>query len=203
VLLLLPRFFQSERVRHGENPFFILAASATLTQRLKHAKSKVHQARDIGCPICKKKFTVPSAIALHIESGYCHNISRQQVTKAIQSLKIAAPISLSHRIEYQSGSARTPRMISHTASDRAWNGHAYECYLCHRTFRTLASLNSHLASPVHDADEFGCPKCKRRYKLVSGLIQHIESEICGIARFDEVQKFAHDLSDQFRRLLTF
>jgi len=179
---------------------FTLAAGATLTPKtLQHANSRVHQARDIGSPICNKKFKVPSAIALHIESGACHNITRHQVTKAVQSLKIAATISLSHRIEYPSGSAH----ISYTASDKAWNGYAYECYLCHRNFNTLVSLDSHLASPVHDADEFGCPKGKRRYKLVSGLIQHIESEVCGIARFQQVQDFAQDLSDQFKRLLTF
>lgn len=37
------------------------------------------------------------------------------------------------------------------ASDRAWNGAAYECYLCHRAFNLLAGLNQHLNSPKRES----------------------------------------------------
>jgi hypothetical protein len=107
-------------------------------------------------------------------------------------------ISISRRIE-----GGTPRVVSYYATERTFNGTAYECYLCHRTFRTLDALNTHISSPAHDANEFRCPKCKREYKLVSSLMQHIESEVCGIARFQTVGDLTRDLTDLFKKRLTF
>jgi hypothetical protein len=164
-----------------------------------HNNSRVHNPSNILCPLCKKGFKVPSAIALHIESGGCHKkIDRHKVTAAVHSLKINPVISISRRIE---GPSRP--IITYTATERAYNGTAYECYLCHRAFRTLPSLNTHLRSPAHDADEFKCPakKCGAKFKLISGLIQHIESESCGIARFQQVEDYANELTSRFTKLL--
>lgn len=135
---------------------------------------------------------MPPSIAHHIESGACHNISRHQVTAAVHSLKIAPPISISHRLTQ--GPSTT--VISCHATELAYNFYvnAYECYLCHRNFWTLLALNQHLGSAAHDQDEFKCPECKRRFTLVSGLIQHIESEVCGLARFQQVQDETHQLT---------
>jgi uncharacterized Zn-finger protein len=163
---------------------------------VQHSSSPVHRGLDFECPLCSKRFKTPSSIALHIESGTCHNFSRAQVTAAVHALKIVPTISVSHRIE-----GGTIRVVSYYVTERAFNGTAYECYLCHRTFRTLGALNSHINSPAHDADEFKCPKCKRKYKLVSGLMQHIESEACGIARFQVVEDFTKNLVDQFLKRL--
>ncbi|KAG1748897.1 uncharacterized protein EDB91DRAFT_1235465 [Suillus paluster] len=174
-----------------------LAASSKHNYSLdQHAASPVHRALDFECPLCPKRFKTPSSIALHIESGTCHNISRAQVTAAVHVLNIVPTISISRRIE---GGA--PRVVSYYVTERAFNGTAYECYLCHRTFRTSGALNSHINSPAHDADEFKCPKCKRKYKLVSGLMQHIESEGCGIARFQVVEDLTRGLVDQFMHRL--
>jgi hypothetical protein len=41
-----------------------------------------------------------------------------------------------------------------------------------------------------------CPRCKQTYKLISGLIQHIESEICGLALFEQVE----DMSEVLDRI---
>ncbi|KAA1467238.1 hypothetical protein DENSPDRAFT_769372 [Dentipellis sp. KUC8613] len=165
-----------------------------------HMSSPVHRNRDFECPLCRSAFKTPSSIAHHVESGACHNISRHQVTAAVHRLSITPAISLSHRIAGYSA----PRTITHySATELAFNGNAYECYLCHRTFRTLAGLNAHLDSPAHDADEFKCPKCKRQFKLVSGLIQHVESEACGLARFKQVEDQTRALTAQFTRMLTF
>jgi len=166
-----------------------------------HLSSRVHKARDLKCPLCSKAFKTPSAIALHIESGACHNIDRHLVTAAVHSLKVVPTISISRRLH---GPASANQSTTHySASERAFNGSAYECYLCHSTFRTLASLNMHLSSPAHDDDEFNCPKCKRPYKLISGLIQHIETEACGLARFEQVEDHTNALTAQFARLLKF
>ena len=147
-------------------------------------------------------FKFPSSITLHIESGACNNISRHQVTSAVHALNIAPTISLSHRIAGPGGPPRRT-MIQYSATEQAFNGSGYECYLCHRIFRTLASLNTHLESAAHDDDEFQCPKCKNTFTLISGLIQHIESEVCGAARFKQVEDIATQLTGQFTRLLRY
>lgn len=169
-----------------------------------HSPSRVHKAYDFKCPLCSKAFKFPSSIALHIESG-CHNIHRHQVTAAVHSLKVVPNISLSHRLEGPSGASPSPS-IAYYPSPAIVNGHpgcANKCYLCKRTFRTLASLNTHLNSPAHDVDEFKCPKCNKKFKLISGLVQHIESEACGIAKLQQVEGYARALTDQFSKKLTF
>jgi len=161
-----------------------------------HLSSPVHNARDCECLLCPKRFKTPSSVALHVESGACHSFSREQVTAVAHALRIVPTISTSRRIE-----GGTPRVVTYYATERAFNGIAYECYLCHHTFGTLSALNSHVGSPAHDANEFICPKCKWECKLISGLMQHIESEVCGIAKFETVGNFAMDLTNQFRQRL--
>jgi hypothetical protein len=143
---------------------------------------------------------MPSAVAHHIESGACHKgINRHTVTAAVHALKIIPTISIGRRID---GSAKPP-IVTNIATALSFNGFGYECYLCHRTFGTLPSLNTHLRSAAHDAKEFKCPgkKCGRQFKVISALIQHIESEACGLAKFKQVEDFAADLTSRFLRLL--
>ncbi|KAL1699917.1 hypothetical protein EV121DRAFT_264670 [Schizophyllum commune] len=167
-----------------------------------HNNSPVHYGRDLKCPLCMNMFKVPSAIALHLESG-CHGFHRHTITAAVQSLPITNTISLSRRIAGPGGTRAPAKAITnYAASERSFNGSAYECFLCRRTFRTLSSLNSHLSSPAHDADEFTCPKCKRCFKLISGLVNHMESEVCGFARLRQVKDEMRALVDQFSGLLT-
>jgi len=163
-----------------------------------HNSSSAHKDRIYKCPFCNNLFKAPSAIAMHVESG-CHKITRHQVTDAIHKLKIVPLISVNRRIEE---AGRPRRLITYSANHRSFNGSAYECYLCHNTFKTLDRLNQHLNSPAHDDTEFQCPHCKTKFKLISGLIQHIESEACGIARFKEVTRHFESLANQFRRMLT-
>ncbi|KAG0706544.1 hypothetical protein DFH29DRAFT_988056 [Suillus ampliporus] len=169
---------------------------STPTSLDQHAASPVHSALDFECPLCPKRFKTPSSIVLHIESGTCRNISRAQVIAAVHAPNIVPTISNSRHIE-----GGTPCVVTYYVTERAFNGTAYECYLCHRTFCTLGTLNSHINSPAHDADEFKCPKCKWKYELVSGLMQHIESEGCGIARFQVVEDLTRGLVDQFMKRL--
>ena len=91
------------------------------------------------------------------------------------------------------------------ATDRAWNGQAYECYLCAREFTSLNGLNNHIKSPVHEQNLYRCPKmsCRREYKLLSGLVQHVESESCGVMRFGTVQSHARSgIQNMVGRMIT-
>lgn len=90
------------------------------------------------------------------------------------------------------------------ATERAWNGQYYECYLCDREFNTLPALNQHVRSPAHEQKIYHCPKrsCSREYKLLSGLVQHIESESCGLMRFAQVQQQAKNgIQNMFGRMI--
>lgn len=164
-----------------------------------HRSSRAHKTSDIPCAMCSRMFKAPSEIAAHVESGGCNpNINRHHVSAAIHAIDISPPITIARRIE----SPASP-VVHFSASEMAFNGKAYECYICHGTFTKLQFLNLHLNSPVHDADEFKCPKrkCGKKFKLISSLIQHIESESCGVARFATVQMEAILLTGQFARLV--
>ena len=71
------------------------------------------------------------------------------------------------------------------ATERSWNGEAYECFLCHSTFDTLARLNQHLQSPRHEDKIYRCPKsdCATKFVTLSGLCQHVEGGSCGVRTF--------------------
>ncbi|KAK0200704.1 hypothetical protein DFS33DRAFT_1265898 [Desarmillaria ectypa] len=164
-----------------------------------HKTSRAHKIPDIPCTMCSKKFKAPSEIAAHIESGGCNpNINRHHVSAAIHAMNISPPITIARRIE---GPANP--VVHFSATNMAFNGKAYECYICHDMFATLRSLNLHLNSPVHDAEEFKCPKrrCGKKFKVISSLIQHIESESCGIARFTAVRMEAMLLTGRFAQLI--
>ncbi|TDL14542.1 zinc finger protein, partial [Rickenella mellea] len=75
------------------------------------------------------------------------------------------------------------------ATSRSWNGHAFECFLCHGDFRTLHSLNAHLQSPKHQEKIYRCPQstCQIEVSAMSSLIQHVENGSCGVRMFKQVQ----------------
>ncbi|KAF9025404.1 hypothetical protein BDZ89DRAFT_1102270 [Hymenopellis radicata] len=159
------------------------------------------------CPLCPRVFKAPSSIAHHIEKGGCNSqITRHHVTAAIHALKIHPTISIARRIKGSSPTAvNVTTTYSYSATELALNRRTgeYECYICRHGFGTLVSLNTHLASAAHDAKQFKCPHktCRRKFTLISALIQHIESEACGLAKFRTVEDFAHSLTSQFTKML--
>ncbi|TFK75427.1 hypothetical protein BDN72DRAFT_892375 [Pluteus cervinus] len=171
-----------------------------------HSASAAHRDRSICCPLCGQGFKVPSSIPMHIESGACQEgITRHHVTAAVHNMKIIPSISASRLLTGPTSSVyRMQPAISYIATEQAFTGTAFECYLCHKQFKQLRALNAHLDSAAHDDDEFKCPnrRCNKEFTLISALIQHIESEACGVARFRQVERLALDLSAKFSRLLT-
>ncbi|TGO10716.1 hypothetical protein BTUL_0127g00150 [Botrytis tulipae] len=162
---------------------------------MQHQHSKVHQGFPMKCPFCPTQYTTASALIIHLESGRCPSGSnRERINAAIRHLDknhvITTPL-----MEYSSPS------FTNIATERSWNGLCYECSMCHRGFNTLQGLNGHLRSPVHDQRMYRCPgpSCGREFIVLSGLVQHVESESCGVMRFANVQKSASGGIDKMVR----
>lgn len=92
--------------------------------------------------------------------------------------------------------------VTYIANSASWNGRAYECYLCHSEFGSLKALNQHLASPKHQEKNFICPNraCRQSFVAVSGLWQHVESERCGVIKFNGVRQQLDGLMGGMRLL---
>ncbi|KZT69383.1 hypothetical protein DAEQUDRAFT_669706 [Daedalea quercina L-15889] len=172
-----------------------------------HLRSGVHASATIRCPgmNCSKLFVSGAALILHLESGTCPSrLTRQEVNRiAAKYDKNNVITNPSRMIGYrEGGSAPT---VTTWATERAWNGRAYECFMCHREFKALVSLNKHLASPAHEEKMYRCPRgyegCGAEFSTLSALSQHVESERCGIRRFNnQIQNYLGDLTSNMKRL---
>lgn len=111
---------------------------------------------------------------IHLESGNCTtDIERLDMLaqECFQSKKYVVQ-------EYRHWLSRGVRL-----SDRAVvleDGYyaEYECSMCVKSSETWADILLHTRSPVHDPDVFRCPSCNERFKVLSGLVQHVESDRC-------------------------
>ncbi|ELU45831.1 zinc-finger double-stranded RNA-binding domain-containing protein [Rhizoctonia solani AG-1 IA] len=164
-----------------------------------HRNSSIHRPRNITCPGNGRnaQFVNKSALLLHFEGGSCKSgLTRQKLNRLIAERDSSNFITNPNRL--LTGSTET------WATQKAWNGHAYECYFCHKEFRSLAQLNQHLASPVHEQPLYHCPKlghgCRAQFKTASGLCQHIEDGSCGVARFKAIQDSMEILVRGVRRI---
>ena len=63
-------------------------------------------------------------------------------------------------------------------------------------------VNSHIFRPEIGSPMFlHCPGCQRSFSLISALINHIESEKCGLARGHEVNRIYTGMYATFKRLI--
>ncbi|KAF7853628.1 uncharacterized protein EAF02_011933 [Botrytis sinoallii] len=153
-----------------------------------HQHSKVHMGCSIKCPFCPTHYPTASALIIHLESGTCTSgMNRQKINAEIRSLD-RNHIITTPQIEYYTSPSSSPNI----ATESSWNGHFYECFLCSKQSTTLRALNQHLSSSVHEQKMYRCPgpRCGIEFRLLSGLVQHVESESCGAMKFTTVQKGA-------------
>ncbi|CZT17617.1 uncharacterized protein RCC_03454 [Ramularia collo-cygni] len=174
-------------------------ASRTTTTYSRHLHGSAHYKNSIACPFCKRGFTAASGVANHIETGSCPratNLNRESVYKAVSARDTCGVIT--NKFLKWDGAANA----EYAATAASWNGHAYECYLCNRDFAALASLNQHLASPVHKQKLYRCfgLGCGKQFAALAPLFNHLESESCGAVRFGNVQKAAGNILTGQRRI---
>jgi hypothetical protein len=149
-----------------------------------HLNGSAHAPKTVRCPRCPATFVSASAMTLHLEVGACPSgVTKTHVDAFIRQVDRTNFITNPSRM-IESGT-------STYATERSWNGYNYEwyvlllhswisqrvrrSYICHKTTRTLAALNQHLSSPVHQAKIYRCPKsdCGFESSALSALGQHI------------------------------
>ncbi|KAI0651011.1 hypothetical protein C8Q79DRAFT_899889 [Trametes meyenii] len=171
-----------------------------------HSRSSIHQGRNVHCPMrgCTKSFISNAALILHLESGSCvSRMDRDTIDRATRLVDRRGIITNPQRL-IAGGSGGTT--VTQTwATERAWNGSCYECYLCHRTYGTLTALNQHLQSPAHAEKAYRCPRmlhgCGEEFPTLSAFCQHVESEKCGVRRFrGELDRVLGGLSSRMKTL---
>ncbi|KAI5994886.1 hypothetical protein F5J12DRAFT_856392 [Pisolithus orientalis] len=151
-----------------------------------HLNSSIHKPKDVKCPLCDMAFVSKSAVILHLESGSCQSgVNRQKVNQYVRQMDRSNVITNPSRL-LTGGDDTT---VDYIASERSWNGQAYECVLCHSRFAALLDLNRHLASPRHQDKIYKCPlgSCGIHFCTLSALCQHVESESCGIMKIQVVR----------------
>nr|OQO28788.1 hypothetical protein B0A51_04931 [Rachicladosporium sp. CCFEE 5018] len=152
-----------------------------------HMNSRFHRGNRITCPKCNASFTAASGLMHHFETGSCPHaryLNRKTILELIRERDTSGVIT-KKQIGWQTNDNE-----SYVASAASWNGHAYECYHCHRDFKTLMSLNQHLDSPTHKQKIYHCfgRACAKQFTTLAALFGHLESEACGATRFQSVQQ---------------
>lgn len=169
-----------------------------------HLNSSVHRPKDVKCPFkCGASFVSRSALVLHLENGGCSSgMTRSQVDKYVRQFDTNNIITDPSRLLTGGSSSSSSQEITLIATERSWNGSAYQCVLCYHPFRTLHALNQHLASPKHKDKVYICrgAECGLRFNALSGLVQHVESDKCGVGRLRFVQNTMDSVLGQMGRL---
>lgn len=146
------------------------------------------------CPFCKTWFTTPSGLSHHLESASCpkaSSLNRETIHRMIRERDPKGTITM-RQIGWH------PELNStYHATDLAFNGTYWECYMCHGEFRTKGSLNQHLNSPAHKQLLYHCPnytnQCGRQFPSLGALFNHLESESCAFMRFEKVQSHVENV----------
>ncbi|KAL4862887.1 hypothetical protein BDV12DRAFT_178208 [Aspergillus spectabilis] len=167
-----------------------------------HLTSKIHRGRQMLCPFCKAAYTTASGLVHHLERGSCPkapNLNRETIHRMIRERDPHGLVT-NKQIGWKEEENAT-----YTANSHAWNGSGYECYLCHRTFPKITSLNQHLNSSTHKQHVYHCPnaRCERSFSTLAALFNHLESESCSFMRFEKVQKSLGDVIGGKRRTISF
>ncbi|KAJ5747332.1 uncharacterized protein N7511_009028 [Penicillium nucicola] len=169
-----------------------------------HLNSKTHRGTTAACPFCKGSFVTASGVFHHLEQGSCPNAPSMNHDTILRMVRQSDThgIITNKQIEWHK-----EQQGQYSATNRAYNGQAWECYLCHREFNSPNSLNQHANSPVHQQKGYHCPNkranCVKQFVSLAGLFNHFESESCGFIRFERVQRVQQQLAGTImgRRLL--
>lgn len=162
--------------------------------------SKLHRGTNVGCPFCSAKFVTASGVSHHLETSSCPNApywNLETIHRAIQKLDPTGVVT-NKQIEWHG-----EQNVQYEATDAAFDGDSWVCYLCKKRINSKPGLTMHLNSPIHKAKIYHCLNrrggCQKEFVSLAGLFNHLES-----TRFENVQKYHRQLTDavQGRRMIT-
>jgi hypothetical protein len=166
-------------------------------------RSKIHQGTNVACPFCQICFVTASGLSHHLETGSCGKapfLNRESILALIRQRDPHGVIT-TKQIGWHPEAA-----VSYEGTHRAFNGDAWECYICHRGFDSLRGLNQHVNSPIHKEKVYHCPNkrggCDKQFVSLAALFNHLESESCSFMRFSAVQSHVGTILDG-RRMIAF
>ncbi|KAF7351760.1 hypothetical protein MSAN_01609300 [Mycena sanguinolenta] len=108
-----------------------------------HRQSVRH--RDQYCAPCKQLFGIANELASHLNSSLHRSETQLSLTTGCTRISGAADWKIPGYVhEYDD---RPSQVTAHAgireATEHAWNGGVYECFLCYTGYRTLAALQQH------------------------------------------------------------
>ncbi|KMU92022.1 hypothetical protein CIHG_09829 [Coccidioides immitis H538.4] len=135
-----------------------------------HLNSRIHRGASVPCHFCGKKYTSASSVTHHLELGSCRCAKGVNHTSILHAIQQRDPhhIITDKQIEWYKED-----VSKYLATDLAYNGFFWECYLCHAEFGTKGALNAHINSPAHSQRMYHCPKCRKKFKSLAGLLKQL------------------------------
>ena len=158
-----------------------------------------HRPTGVRCPFCTSTWGTATGLVHHLERGCCPSapLDRDKLYIVIRQHDPQGRIS--KRLLQWEGTR------TYEATAKAWNpdAQAYECYLCHKWYNTLVVLNKHLSSPRHQQAFYHCPNlsCRKEFKTLAAMINHLESESCSYMRFRVVQSRVQEVINPGRAIM--
>lgn len=154
--------------------------------------SRIHRGATVSCPLCGNNYTSANGLSHHLKTGSCPRapqLNRDTILRIIRERDPDGAITIKKLTWHDSTTG------TYFATDNAWNGSAWECYLCHRCFNTYHALNQHTNSPVHQDRVYHCPnvRCRKEFVSLAALFNHLESETCAFMRFENVQRAVYGM----------
>lgn len=132
------------------------------------------------CFQCHRHFSTITSLTQHMEDSSCgpgaHGI--HCAVSSMDSRGMFTNRMISNGENENTGGSIFPAG-SVIATEESWNGHSFECGLCHRCYPKLSYLNKHLKDTTHKEQLYRCSHCRRTFNKASSLVSHIESQSCG------------------------
>ncbi|TID22905.1 putative RNA-binding protein [Venturia nashicola] len=140
-----------------------------------HRNSRLHRGATVICPFCQVGFTSASGVTHHLETASCPNARGMDRDSIYSELRRRDPNgAFTRNLIGWHGESN----VQNIATDRSWNGQAFEYFLCDKEFRQLAHLNQHLSSPAHAQKYYHCPKagCAKEFANIRAKPSQVKTK---------------------------
>lgn len=147
-----------------------------------------------ACSLCKKMFSVESALEQHVESTHIVDSDGQSTEKNLKKSTKRFECSICGK-----GCASQAMLIMHERVHT--NERPFPCQLCSLRFKTKTHLRTHQLTHTREK-KFGCSVCMKFFALKGNLVVHLRTHtgerpyvcsICGEAYIDSKYLKKHKL----------